>query len=263
MVDNESGQTEEQKRNWRESPAQPRKEILDLQSTWLAPARSRLLRRIEIARRKSILDLGAGFGNTTVELAQRSSGNVSAVDINPSSLREIVRANDIGGLAGDAAQLPFQKAAFDLVFCQCALLWMSPLKKVIGEIERLLKPAGVLIALEPDYAAMIEYPPEISTRGIWLDALARSGAEPQIGRKLPGLLAAEGFSVRVNLLERVHQPSLDRFEFLEGLHLTETERSKLQTIRKVAAGKNLGDWQQIALLPFFLITAEKPATSGY
>jgi SAM-dependent methyltransferase len=248
---------------FRESPALPRKEILDLQSSWLAPARSRLFRRIAIAGKSRILDLGAGFGQGTVELARRSSGMVTAIDINELSLREIEMHPTIVRIAGNATCLPFKGNSFDMVLSQCALLWIRPLQDALNEIARVLEPAGVLVALEPDYEGMIEYPPEISTREIWLDGLIRSGADPRIGRKLPGLLAALGFSVRINQLEQIQQPSHQRFDFLEGLLLTKAERSRLQKIRKLASNSAYGEWQQISHLPFFLVTAVKPGPKSF
>ena len=242
----------------RESPALPRKQLLDLQSSWLTPARSRILRRIAIASKHRILDLGAGYGQGTVELARRSSGKVTAFDISEISLREINDHPAIIRIAGNGTLLPFARKSFDLVMSQCAFLWIRPLQDALNEIGRVLEPAGVLVAIEPDYGAMIEYPAEISTRDIWLDALLRSGAEPRIGRILPSLLASLGFSVRVDLLEQLSPPSPQRFEFLEGMPLTQAERAKLQEIRKLSSGSGHSDWQQISHLPFFLITAVKP-----
>ncbi len=244
------------------TPALPRRELLELQSSWLAPARSRILRRNAIARKHRILDLGAGYGQVTVELARRSSGLVTAYDLSESALRETEKVPGIVRIAGDAANLPFRGSSFDMVFSQFALLWIKPLPQTLGEIMRVLEPAGVLVALEPDYAAMIEYPPAVATRQLWLDALVRSGADPTIGRKISGLLAALGFSVRVGLLEQIQPPSPQRFEFLEDLPLTEIERSRLRDIRKLAADQSTGEGHQISHLPVFLITAIKGASKS-
>ncbi len=126
----------------RESPALPRKEILDLQSSWLAPARSRLLRRIAIASKHRILDLGAGYGQGTVELARRSSGMAVALDISELSLREMKINPAIVRIAGDAIRLPFRSHSYDIVFSQCALLWIRPLQDALNEIDRVLDQDG-------------------------------------------------------------------------------------------------------------------------
>ncbi len=233
--------------------ALPDKNLLEEQAAWLAPARGRLLRRVGVARRRRILDLGAGYGAVTGELLRRGGGWVAALD------REFTAVSHTPALNvnGDAAHLPFAANTFDLVFGQCVLLWVGDGATAVAEIQRVLEPGGVLIALEPDYAGMIEQPPDIATRDLWLAALARAGAEPEIGRKLPGILAAQGFTVRVDLLEEVKRPSSTRFDFLRQLPLTPAEQTQLARAEN-AARQLSDDWAQIAHLPFFLISASKP-----
>ena len=226
------------------------------QAEWLAPARGRLFRQVGIARRKRVLDLGAGYGAVTGELARRAGGPVVALDCAVEALREGV----FGGAprtGGDARRLPFADAAFDLVFTQLTLLWVQPVTRALDEIRRVLRPGGVLTALEPDYGGMIEHPPEIAARALWLSALERAGAGPLIGRRLPGLLAARGFTVSVGLFESLYAPSPARFDFLRDLPLTAAEALALETIEMEALVRR-GPWAQIAHLPFFLVTATLP-----
>lgn len=235
--------------------------LLNQQADWLAPARARLLRHAAVAHRRRILDLGAGTGAVTAELLRRSNGPIISLDKNYNSLHENQAA--LAGshpLCANAHSLPFPAATFDLVFCQCVLLWMTPAATTIGEIWRVLQPGGILVALEPDYGGLIEHP--FSTKEIWLAALTRAGAEPLIGRHLPNLLAQQGFQVRVNLLDELQPPSPTRFAFLRGLPLTEMESAALDQIERESAALS-ANWQQIAHLPFFLITAEKSTTDGH
>ena len=261
------------------NPALPSESLLQAQAEWLAPARARLLRRVGIARRRRILDLGAGYGAVTGELVRRGGGFVAAVDTSASSVAALSASSVTAllnssalPLCGDALSLPFADESFDLVFCQCVLMWVTStgsvtgstgsgsglvgLKTAVSEIHRVLEPNGVLIALEPDYAGMIEHPPEIATRDIWLSALARVGAEPRVGRMLPGLLATQGFEVRVDLLDSLVAPEAARFEFLRTLPPTDDEAAALE--HAVIANANWGErWQKVVHLPFFLFTATK------
>lgn len=235
----------------------PAPEMLARQAEWLAPARSRLLRQVSIARRKCVLDLGAGYGATTGELARRAGGMVVAMDRAAGALR--VDAASFGGaqrVGGDAARLPFADATFDLVFTQLTLLWVQPIEHALHEIERVLRAGGALVALEPDYGGMIEYPPVIATRELWIQGLARAGGDPFIGRRLPGLLAACGFRVTVGLFDALYAPSVARFDFLRDLPLTAEEGATLARIEQEAAARQ-GPWGQVAHLPFFLVTAVK------
>jgi SAM-dependent methyltransferase len=243
--------------------ALPPATLLKQQAQWLAPARARLLRNIAIARRQRVLDLGAGRGDVTTELVRRAGGHkavialdrdLTAMDEAPAEFAGAIR------VGGDGRHMPCPSNTFDLVFSQFTLLWIAPLPTVIQEIWRVLAPEGVLVALEPDYGGMIEYPPEISSRRLWTKGVARAGGDPYTGRKLPGSLAAQGFDVRVELLNELHTPSPTRFDFLRDLPLTDTEQDTLQNIERQSAALSGHDsaWQQIAHLPLFLITATKP-----
>lgn len=241
------------------NPALPNRTLLEEQAEWLAPVRSRLFRQIGIGHRKAILDLGAGYGAVTADLLRRSSGHVIALDLNLNSLYEILNlTNQLAfPVNADGRSLPFPDNSFDLIFCQCSLMWISPLEKVAAEIERTLQPGGVLVALEPDYGGMIEYPLHLATRDLWLQALAQSGADPRIGRKLPAILARHNLTMRISLLDQLGTPSKLRFDFLAELPLTAEQRKRLETVaEQQAATSPIGE---VAHLPFFLITAEKPS----
>jgi len=244
-----------------------------------------------------VLDLGCGTGAVTSELVRRSAGPVVAVDRNlaalmvcrntlsrlgasdslPAAARLAIgkggqaahgtRAKPLSARPGvfpvqaDAARLPLAPESFDLVFCQFTLMWVDA-PAAIAEIHRVLAAGGQLIALEPDYEAMIEYPAQIATRRLWLTGLARAGAEPLMGRKLPGMLTAAGFSVRVDLLDRLMPPSAVRFELLRGLPLEPAERHALAEAeaadgRLAAAGQADDSDPRVAHLPVFLVTAIK------
>ena len=232
-------------------------DLLNAQADWLSPARGRLLRRVGVAHRGWTLDLGAGYGAVTGELVRRCRGPVVALDSSFGSLYEGGDAfAGAGRVAGDGRQLPFPPATFDLVFTQCVLMWIANLETAVAEIWRILRPGGVLIALEPDYGGMIEQPEETAVGDIWLTALARDGADPFTGRKLPHLLAEQGFTVQVNLLDELPPPAAARYDFLRTLPLTTAEEARLTAAARLAA-RLTGDWQQMAHLPFFLITAEK------
>lgn len=235
----------------------PPAELLHRQAAWLAPIRARLLRRVGIAHRQRILDLGAGYGAVTGELVRRGAtgGLVIALDRERAALLNPQPFAGASRVCADAGRLPFASQAFDLVFCQCALLWMPP-RATIESIWRTLAVGGVLIALEPDYGGLIESPPDAATRDLWIAALQRAGADPLIGRKLPGRLEACGFHVRVDLLPQLVLPDSARFDFLRGLPLTPQEQTHLAQAQ--AADAAASGWARVAHLPFFLITAAKP-----
>jgi SAM-dependent methyltransferase len=163
-------------------------------------------------------------------------------------------------VGGDARRLPFLDATFDLIFSQLTLLWIRPLAYALDESVRVLRPGGAWVAIEPDYGGMIEYPSESATRPLWQAALRRVGANPDVGRRLPGELAARGLTVRVELLDQLVPPDPARFDLLRGLPLTEDERTRLAHIEAISESKwasSSHPWAEVAHLPFFLIIAEK------
>jgi len=141
-------------------------------------------------------------------------------------------------------------------------MWLDA-PAAIGEIHRVLVPDGRLVAIEPDYEGLLEYPAPIATREIWLAALARAGADPSLGRKLPGLLAESGFSARVDLLDHLAEPSPARFDFLAELPLSPAERHALAAVRTADSHLASSGGSRVAHLPVFLATAVKTPSNRF
>jgi len=162
------------------------------QAAWFAGERSRLLRKVNIASKRRVLDLGAGTGETLCELDRRARGFAVGVDSEIGTLRLAAGRR----VAGQAESLPFQNATFDLVFTQMFFLWARPLKEILAELRRVLAPGGHLIAAaEPDYSGAVEHPTEHGQMGRLAETLAADGADIEIGRKLGGELMRAGFRV--------------------------------------------------------------------
>ena len=235
------------------NPSLPSADLLKLQAVWLADARHRILRNAEIGRRKRILDLGAGYGLISTELRRRCDGTVIAMDRSLQALSSFFA--DVPVLCADAGMLPFANRSFDFVFSQNVLMWTGRVEQVLREVARILEADGTWALLEPDYGGMMEYPHEIETRDLWIQALHRAGADPVIGRKLPAMLAAAGWMIRVELLPRLMTPRASRFDLLDELPLTEDERRAVSEIRAIS--EEIGAARQVAHLPYFLVIADR------
>ena len=234
-------------------PSLPAADLLKMQADWLADARARLLRNAEIGKRNRVLDLGCGYGLVIPELKRRSNGNVIGLDRSLYALSSFVA--DVPVICADAAKLPFSTHSYDLVFSQNVLLWAGRLNEVIREVMRVLQRNGTWVLFEPDYGGMMEYPSELQTVDLWVRALHRAGADPYVGRKLPAMLSAAGFMVRVELIPRLFFPQAARFDFLEELPLSPEEREQLSHMKDLA--QEILPSQQVAHLPYFLIIADR------
>ncbi|MBU1325368.1 MAG: methyltransferase domain-containing protein [Alphaproteobacteria bacterium] len=111
-------------------------------------------RRMGPGAGRSALDVGAGRGIASYALA-RDGFAVSALEPDPSAL---VGAAAIRALADEAGvridvveefseRLPFQDAAFDVVFARAVLHHTSDLAQACSEFFRVLKPGGRFVAV--------------------------------------------------------------------------------------------------------------------
>ncbi len=158
------------------------------QAGWTRATRSHLYRRANLLRAKRVLDVGSGTGVVTEELAARTQGQVLGADLDPEM---IAFAQARGGAAeyrsGDAHDLPFSDAWFDVTACHFLLLWCRDPAQVAQEMVRVTRPGGaVLVCAEPDYGGRIDHP--ALPIGRWqAEALRSEGADPFIGRRLRDL----------------------------------------------------------------------------
>ncbi|SDD79238.1 Methyltransferase domain-containing protein [Paenibacillus sp. UNCCL117] len=140
------------------------------------PLLSDVIARIAPYSGRYILDLGAGSGRLTAELANKAA-SVTATDLSPAMLdvlRERLARLDartpVLTYAADHRQLPLADQSFDLVvsgWSICYLTqshlpeWSDNLAAVMNEIDRVLKPGGSMIILETMGTGYTEpHPPE-------------------------------------------------------------------------------------------------------
>jgi SAM-dependent methyltransferase len=98
-----------------------------------------------------VLDLGAGTGKLTAQLAELSADGgklqVTAVEPDPQMLAELKRQLPaVRALAGKAEEIPLPDHSIDLVIAGQAIHWFN-LDLAIPEIARILRPGGVLAGL--------------------------------------------------------------------------------------------------------------------
>jgi SAM-dependent methyltransferase len=185
------------------------------QAAWTRATRAHLYRRANLLRASRVLDVGSGTGVVTEELAARTRGQVTGLDLDPAM---VAYARARGGRTeyrpGDAHDLPFGDAMFDVTLCHFLLMWCRDPVRVAHEMVRVTRPGGaILVCAEPDYGGRIDYPD--LPLGRWqIEALRREGADPCLGRKLRGLFVLPGVrQVEVGLIPGLWEPATLRAEF--------------------------------------------------
>ena len=230
----------------------PEEELSGTLADWLEGMRSRALRRVGIGTRERVLEVGCGHGFVSAELARRSRGLVVALDIESEGLGALIAENTLP-VGGDGRRLPFRDESFDLVLFQNTLMWIDPAEVAVAEAVRVLQPGGALIALEPDYGAMIEEP-DLGLRNTWLDALERSGADPLMGRRLPGLAEAAGLQTWIELSHIPGRAQPEAVDLLSELPLTVRQRESAEGARAIIE-RATGSWSVFLHVPYLMLVA--------
>ena len=171
-------------------------------------------------RRPSSLDVGCGPGLVMGSLQDLMQ--VQGLDHDPAMIEEC-RSRRLPATLGKAEELPFADASFDIVYCSFLLVWVDDPKVVLEEMLRVSRGHVVCLA-ERDYAARIDYPPELrELTSLIVDGARRMGGDPCIGRKLRSLFSNLGLEAKVGVhpgtwsLEKLRAESEAEWEWAKGM----------------------------------------------
>ncbi|HDH57237.1 MAG TPA: class I SAM-dependent methyltransferase [Bacteroidetes bacterium] len=97
-----------------------------------------------------ILDIGCGTGIILPELARRTGGEICAMDnlLQDRSLRGMMELEGISAhlATADLLHLPYASDSFEAVLAISVLEHIEALAEACGEIHRVLKPGGIVVA---------------------------------------------------------------------------------------------------------------------
>ena len=141
--------------------------VLDLPLRNILLSPRKLVSRLALTATSRVLEVGAGSGFYSVEVARRvSKGHLELLDLQPEMLKKAQQKLEAEGLfnAGytivDAGKLPFKEHSFDVIFLVTVLGEIADQKAFLSEAHRVLKPEGILSISEhrpdPDFSPFTE-----------------------------------------------------------------------------------------------------------
>lgn len=134
-----------------------------------------LAESLQILPGEKILDVACGSGNAAIAAARRAWGNTTGVDFVPALLeraRERAAAErlEIEFVEGDAQELPFEDASFDVVMSIYGVMFAPDQEKAAAELLRVVKQGGRI--------GLASWSPDGGLAGLFMTVFKHTGGPP-------------------------------------------------------------------------------------
>ncbi len=155
-------------------------------AVFTTPSAAHLVSFAQVQPGEMLLDVGSGTGVVAITAA-RAGARVSAIDLTPELVEQakingqIAKQPQIDWRVGDAEQLPWPDASFDVVLSQFGHMFAPRPEVTIAEMRRVLKPGGRV--------AFATWPPEHFV-GRMFSFVGRNSPPPPAGAAPPPLWGA-------------------------------------------------------------------------
>ncbi|HET6437174.1 MAG TPA: methyltransferase domain-containing protein [Anaeromyxobacter sp.] len=163
------------------------------------------LRELAVRPGDRVLDLGAGLGQLTREMARAAGRPVVGVERSAEQIAEALRQAEAAAEAelldlrqGDAATPPLageELGTFDLAHTRFLLEHVRDPLAVVRAMVAAVRPGGRVVLADDDHDLLKLSPEPPGFHAVW-EAFERSydrlGNDPYVGRRLPQLLQAAG-----------------------------------------------------------------------
>ena len=152
-----------------------------------------------------VLEVGSGLGLLASAVAARGA-SVTGVERSPEQIA--AAAPNVTYIEGDAHDLDFPDASFDLVYTRYVLEHVGDPERVVREMRRVARPGARVVACENDISLLRLDPPCPSFEAAW-QAFARYqqslGGDAYIGRRLHRLFHNAGLQhIELSVQPEIH-----------------------------------------------------------
>lgn len=128
-----------------------------------------------------VLEVGGGPGELAERMQRELGASVAFVDLSPRMV-ELARARGVAAQVGDVQDLPFEDGSFDTVVAAWMLYHVPDLDRGVGEIARVLRPGGALVAVTNSVHHLSELRELIGNPIGWGTTFSRENGESYLGR---------------------------------------------------------------------------------
>jgi len=109
-------------------------------------ARDVVLDELRAVVPRRVLEVGCGWGELAARIQKELGCVVAALDLSPRMV-ELARGRGVDARVADVQDIPFEDGEFDAVVAAWMLYHVPDLRRCLGEIVRVLRPGGTLVAV--------------------------------------------------------------------------------------------------------------------
>jgi SAM-dependent methyltransferase len=180
------------------------RERLRMLARVMLPSTSALLDRLGPLTGLRCLDAGSGGGDVTRELARRAGpqGRVVGADFDDAKLalaRSEAEADGVTNVEFRKARIGEDEieGPFDVVYSRFLLTHLQDPQRAVAHFYRLLRTGGAIAVEDIDFSGHFVHPDSEAHRRyveLYSRVVRHNGADPNIGPRLPLMLAQQGFT---------------------------------------------------------------------
>jgi SAM-dependent methyltransferase len=130
---------------------------------------------------RRVLEVGGGPGELAERMRKEIGAQVAFLDISPRMV-ELARERGVDAQVGDVQSLPFEDGSFDTVVAAWMLYHVPDLNRGLGEVARVLRPGGALVAVTNSLLHLSEFRELIAYPDVLRETFNRENGEELLGK---------------------------------------------------------------------------------